>query len=426
MKTTTDNQYDVIIVGASVAGSTAAIFFAEAGLRVALIERSRQMTAYKKACTHYLQAQAYPILKRLGMTEAIEDAGGVRNGGYAWTEYGWIGEGVNPRRFGYNIRRELLDPLLRRKANSTPGVELLLGTSLNGLLQENGRFTGIQARQGRQDLTLYANLIVGADGRYSRTAELANIATQTYENARFCYFAYYRNLPLVCGRGGQTWFQEDSIAYAMPNDNGLTMLAVMKPKKQLQAFKANLEENFEQFFLNLPNGPDLRRGEQTTKIRGMLDAPMVSRQTAVPGLALIGDAALASDPVWGNGMSWAFQAADWLVKATHKALCSQEQEAIDAGLQKYAQKHHDRLGERFARDVDFAQGRSLNWLEKTFYAAAVKEPKLARYTGPYNGRLTEYRSWPPFKAIKEAVLINLKPDNEFGWPSMPTALQASA
>jgi 2-polyprenyl-6-methoxyphenol hydroxylase-like FAD-dependent oxidoreductase len=425
MKTTTHNQYDVIIVGASVAGSTAAIFYAEAGLRVALIERSQDIDAYKKACTHYLQAQAYPILKRLGMTNAIEEAGGVRNGGYAWTKYGWIGDGVNPRRYGYNIRRELLDPLLRRKANDTPGVDLHLGTSMHGILQENGRFTGIQARQGRQEITLYANLIVGADGRYSRTAELANVPTKTFENNRFCYFAYYRNLPLASGRGGQTWFQDDTIAYAMPNDHDLTMVAVMKPKKELKAFKANLEENFEQFFLNLPSAPAIHEAERTTKILGMLDAPMVSRKTAVSGLALIGDAALASDPVWGNGMSWAFQAADWLVKATHKTLAAQDIEAIDASLQKYEQKHHDRLGERFARDVDFARGRSLNWLERLFYSAAVHEPKLARYTGPYSTRLNESRTWPPLTAIKEAVLVNLKPHQEFGWPTMPAGLQAT-
>jgi len=426
MKTTTTNEYDVVIIGASVAGSTAAIFYAEAGLRVALIERSRDIAAYKKACTHYLQAQAYPILKRLGVTEAIEDAGGVRNGGYAWTKYGWIGNGINPRHFGYNIRRELLDPLLRRKADDTPGVNLHLGTSMNAILQENGRVVGIQARQGRQDLTFHANLVVGADGRYSRTGELANIATQTYENNRFTYFTYYRHLPLASGRGSQVWYIDETIAYAVPNDNGLTMLAVMQPKKNLKAFKTNLEENFEQFFRDLPSGPNPSQGERTSKILGMLDAPMVSRKTAIPGLALIGDAALASDPVWGNGMSWAFQAADWLVKATHKALIAQDTKTIDASLQKYAQKHQVRLGKRFNRDVDYARGRSLNWLEKTFYAAAVKEPKLAKYTGPYNTRLTEYRTWPPFKVIKEAILINLKPKHDLGWPLMPTPLQTSA
>ena len=36
-------EYDVIIVGASVAGNTAAILFAREGLRVALIERNHDL-----------------------------------------------------------------------------------------------------------------------------------------------------------------------------------------------------------------------------------------------------------------------------------------------------------------------------------------------------------------------------------------------
>ena len=421
-----NKQFDVIIVGASVAGSTAAIFYAEAGLQVALIERSRNIEAYKKVCTHYLQAQAYPIIKRLGLTEAIEAAGGVPNGGYAWTQYGWIGDGVNPRHHGYNIRRELLDPMLRRKAAETPDVELMLGTSISEVLQENGRIVGIKTQtHDRQEITLRANLVVGADGRYSATAKLANITTQQYDNNRFIYFTYYRNLPLTKD-SSQFWMLGDTVAYAMPNDNGLTMLAVMMPKQKLDTFKANLEENFEQFFVNLPNGIDPRHGERTEKILGMLDIPLVSRQTAVPGLALLGDAALASDPVWGNGMSWAFQSADWLVRATRKSLQNKDIAELDNSLQKYAQKHQDRLGERFIRDVDFARNRSFNWLEKLFYAAAVREPKMAQYTGPQSGRLADAHTWPPFKAIREAILVVLKPEFKFGWLKMPSLLQNPA
>jgi 2-polyprenyl-6-methoxyphenol hydroxylase-like FAD-dependent oxidoreductase len=44
-----DPQYDVAIVGASIAGCTAAIFFARNGARVALIERDPDPAAYKKS-----------------------------------------------------------------------------------------------------------------------------------------------------------------------------------------------------------------------------------------------------------------------------------------------------------------------------------------------------------------------------------------
>ena len=50
------SQYDVAIVGASIAGCAAAIFFGRAGARVARIERDRDPSGYKKLCTHFIQA----------------------------------------------------------------------------------------------------------------------------------------------------------------------------------------------------------------------------------------------------------------------------------------------------------------------------------------------------------------------------------
>ena len=104
-------HYDVVVVGASVAGSAAAILFAQQGLRVALIERSQDIDAYKKVCTHFIQGGALPIIQRMGLAEAIEAAGGVRNGGKAWTRWGWLGSDViSDESHGYNIRRQVLDP----------------------------------------------------------------------------------------------------------------------------------------------------------------------------------------------------------------------------------------------------------------------------------------------------------------------------
>ena len=36
------------------------------------------------------------------------------------------------------------------------------------------------------------------------------------------------------------------------------------------------------------------------------------RNPVAPGLALVGDAALATDPLFGVGCGWAFQTAEWL------------------------------------------------------------------------------------------------------------------
>src|SRR5690242_132210 len=119
--------FDVVIVGASVAGCTAARLYARRGVRVALVERRPDPDAYKTVCTHYIQPSATPTIERLGLAALIEERGAVRNSIDFWTPYGgWIRHRPGAPH-GYNVTRQVLDPLLRRMAAETPGVELLLG-----------------------------------------------------------------------------------------------------------------------------------------------------------------------------------------------------------------------------------------------------------------------------------------------------------
>jgi len=401
-------KYDVAIVGASIAGTTATTLFAREGLRVALLERNKDINAYKKVGTHFIQSDVMPTMRRLGIAEAIEAAGGVRNGGKTWTRYGWIGGGVNAKHYGYNIRRQILDPLLHRHAAATQGVDFLLGTSLRELIYNDNRVVGLRANgPNKESIEIHAQLVVGADGRYSPTAELAGLPAKVDPNQRFIYFAHFRNLPLVTGQSSQVWQLEPNVAYAMPNDNGITVLALMLPKSELAEFKRDVQGNFIKFFETLPNGPNLRAAEQVTEMRGMLNMPNISRTTTAPGLALVGDAALTSDPLWGNGIGRAFQSAEWLVDRTARALRRGRPDEVDQALAEYRQHHHSTLAGRHARDVDYSRARSFNFLERLMYSAATRNRKLARYTGPYSTRLVNIRYYPPFKAIVRALWTNL-------------------
>ena len=127
-------DFDAVVVGASVAGCTAARLFAQRGARVALVEQRPDIDAYKTVCTHFIQPSATPTIERLGLASLIEEQGAVRNSIDLWTPYGgWIRHrGDAP--YGYNVTRQVLDPLLRRMTAATPGVELLSGHTATELL----------------------------------------------------------------------------------------------------------------------------------------------------------------------------------------------------------------------------------------------------------------------------------------------------
>ena len=184
---------DVVIVGGSLGGCAAARRLALAGARVVVIEQRPGRAAYKRLCGHYIQAGATPEIERLGLVAPLEAAGAVRNAVDVCTPAGWIRRPALPH--GYSIRREVLDPLVRRLATETPGVTYRGGLAVRDLVREGGRVIGVVAtdRDGRP-AAFRARLVVAADGRRSTVARLAGVPAASAPNHRCCFFAYSRGL----------------------------------------------------------------------------------------------------------------------------------------------------------------------------------------------------------------------------------------
>lgn len=370
-----ETDFDVVVVGASVGGCTAARLFAQRGARVALIERRPDPDAYKTVCTHYLQPSATPTIERLGLAGPLEERGAIRNTLDMWTPYGgWIRHrGEQP--YGYNVTRRVLDPLLRAMAAQTPGVELLTGWTVTGLLGDD-RPAGVVAEDlHRTRREIRGRLVVAADGRDSGIARLAGVPGRTRPHNRFFYWAYWRGVPSADDRS-RMWFMEPDCAYAFPNEDGVCLVLVAPHRDRLPEFRADLEGAYRHFVAGLPDGPDLSRATREGRMVGKLDLPNIMRAAAQPGLAFVGDAALASDPLWGVGCGWAFQSAEWLVDATGGALLGGDPHALDAALDRYRRTHLRRLGPHHATIADLATARRANPLERAVYRAAVDDDEV--------------------------------------------------
>jgi flavin-dependent dehydrogenase len=163
-------NYDVIIIGAGPAGSTAAILLAQAGWSVAVLEK--QPFPRRKVCGECIAATNLPLLDALGVGEAFAALAGpplrrvalmcgervvkaalpVQRG----TEHPW----------GRALGRETLDALLLQRASAVGAAVLqpCIAQSLGGRM---GAFhCEVTLQEGGRASTLRAPLVIAAHGSW--------------------------------------------------------------------------------------------------------------------------------------------------------------------------------------------------------------------------------------------------------------------
>jgi menaquinone-9 beta-reductase len=392
----TPDRYDVAIVGGSIAGCTAARFFAQRGARVALIERSPHPDAYKTACTHYLQSSATPTIERLGLAPLLERAGAIHNSVDLWTRHGgWMV--AQDEAYGYSLTRRRMDPLLRTLAAETAGVDLLSGWTAVAL-RGGDRPGGVKVENAsRESRAIDARLVVAADGRDSGLAKLARVPARVRPNGRFFYWAYWHGLK-PAGTRSRTWLLEPDCAYTFPNEDGLTLALVAPHVDRIADFRSDHETAYLRMVRSLPDAPDFAGASLDSKVMGKLGLMNKVRPAAQPGIAFVGDAAMASDPFWGVGCGWAFQSAEWLVEETAPALLDGAD--LDRALEGYRRLHLRRLGAHHAQITDFASGRPANFLERLYFRGGARDPDVMRAIEAVSTR----RAPPPALFAPAAVL----------------------
>jgi 2-polyprenyl-6-methoxyphenol hydroxylase-like FAD-dependent oxidoreductase len=397
-------EFDAVIVGGSLAGSAAAIALGRAGARVALVEQRPDPQAYKQVCSHFIQASAVPTLERLGLLRPMLDAGAVRSSFRIWTRWGWIVPPPEDRRAGINLRRSLLDPLLRETALATPGVESLLGHTAVELIRagdgDGARIGGVVVRdRGGEQRELRARLTVGADGRGSRVARLAGVATRTTPHGRFAYGTYFEGGAPPHAPDASLWMCDPQWAAAFPTDSGLTFYAAMPTKQRLPEFRRDPLAALVKLLADLPDPPPIHDARPVDTVKGKLEMPNVEHEPVAPGLALVGDAALATDPLWGIGCGWALQSAEWLGDAVGAPLAAGPGPAeLDAALARYRRRWRRGMIAHARVIEDFAPGRRLNAGERFVFSAAVLDPRVAATMDAFGSR-----SISPVRALATTI-----------------------
>ncbi len=226
--------------------------------------------------------------------------------------------------------------------------------------------------------------MVGADGRGSRVAKLARVETKTSPHGRFAYGAYFEGPHYARHPNSSLWLLDPDMVGAFPTDSGLTFYAVMPAMKYLPQFRDDPVAALQSFVAAVPDAPPIAQSQLVGEVTGKIDMTNVINTPTAPGLALVGDAASAVDPLWGVGCGFALQSSEWLADSVAPALGGAE--SVERGLQRYRRRHARGLKGHTREILGYATGRKINAGEKLFFSAASYDERTAKVFEAFGSR----------------------------------------
>jgi len=303
-------NFDGIVVGAGVAGSTTAALLGQQGFRVLLVEKAT--FPREKICGEGLMPAGADILHKLGILSELRAQGAQAFSGIHFhlprarclelnfrevsrTAQGWV------------VPRMVLDTQLARFAAQQPGVQFR--EAFRVLAAQTGpiqvEVTGLH--QGQLQ-THTARLLVGADGIRSRFHNGFGILRRKRRTHRFALRTSYDQLQgtgvveVHCCEAGE--------AYVAPMGNGSARITLLLFGTAHRSRGAPLSDLY---FENLSLFPGLMERLKNPYPQGPVQSTgAVSLEVSRchgQRLLLVGDAAGAVDPVTGQGMTVALKDA---------------------------------------------------------------------------------------------------------------------
>lgn len=328
---------NVCIVGGGPAGLTLALELVKRDLDVFVIEQS---TKYNRTFRgESVSPDSVYILKKLGIMEKLREHELIYTRKFELIENNEKVLEVNFDDFQYdcNCPIDLPQPILLQalleEASRYTNFHILRGTSFTKLISQGNTIVGVECRSKSETIIVKANLTVGADGRYSRVRDSAQIEHIKIPLGRD---VLWFKLPLPRhwrNSYSRVKIVRDRHALMLPTYPNMLRVGFNIPKGGLQEVKRKGIEYLHQIVAELE--PDLTSSVKEN-IKSWSDTSVLDIfTTIVPkwyqnGLVLIGDAAHTLSPILGQGVNHAIIDAITLAPIVEKALQQMPNASVSA------------------------------------------------------------------------------------------------
>lgn len=389
-------MYDVIVVGARVAGSPLAMLLARRGYDVLVVDRATFPS--DTVSSHFMQQSGLARLRDWGVYDAaLAGCRPFRNIKLTYTGIDFEGfadpiEGLTET---YAPRRTTFDAALVDAAREA-GADIRENTTVEDLLFDGDRVVGIRAREGEAlPYEARARVVIGADGARSVVAD--KVGADVYEQhpgGCFIYYSYFSGLDWSTAHH-RTGFQHEQMG-AWPTNDGLHLVATMARRDRMRDYRKDVEGSVTDTISRCaPELVDELRdcGTREERWRPMVYPDNYYRRSHGPGWALVGDAGYHKDPFTGQGMSDAIKYSELLADQLHAAL-SGEQE-LEPALAEYARLRDERTHHTFEFTIAISELElSAEW-DAIFRAAAASPEYTRKFFGMVAGGVSGQEFFDP-------------------------------
>jgi len=320
-------MYDVIIVGAGPAGSTAALYAHRLGLNCILLDKA--VFPRDKICGDALSGKSVRLMRELNLLEGVEELEGseinrITFGSPSHSQFDVHLKGNKNNDYitkGYVVPRKIFDNFLFKKADEL--TETRQGFTVNDIIYQNDNISGVKGTniEGKEEI-LNAPIIMGCDGANSIIARKLGLYEMDMENTAVAIRCYYEGVEGLSNQIELHYVSEVKPGYfwLFPAGNGKANIGIGLSKNDAKKEDRTLRQIMDEivqsdyFRSRFGNARPLEK-----PVGWNLPLGRIQRKNHGNGFMLLGDAAGLVDPFTGEGIGNAMVAAKHAMQVASKA-----------------------------------------------------------------------------------------------------------